>query len=96
MALSGLAYVVGKGGHPDSASALVKVLGRRAAEGYEPAYELAKAALGAGRPEEALRLLERALADRGHSMVFLKTDPHLDELRGDPRFAALVERVGLP
>lgn len=96
MALSGLAYVVGKGGRPDSASALLAVLGHRAAEGYEPAYELAKAALGAGRHGEALRLLEQALASRGHSMVFLKTDPQLDDLRADPRFAALIERVGLP
>lgn len=96
IALSGLAYVVGKGGRPDSASAILEVLRRRAAEGYEPAYELAKAALGAGRQGEALRLLEQALADRGHSMVFLKTDPQLDDLRGDPRFAALIERVGLP
>jgi len=38
--------------------------------------------------------LARAFRERSHSMVFLAVDPQLEGLREDPRFQALVERVG--
>ena len=43
----------------------------------------------------ALQWLDRAFQDRSHVMTFLKVDPRLDSLRGDPDFEALVKRVGL-
>lgn len=94
--LAALAYAVGEAGDRKRAAAILDTLRTRAASGYEPGYELAKAALGAGRKAEALQWLERAFADRGHSMAFLKVDPQLASLRGDPRFGVLVEKVGLP
>jgi hypothetical protein len=78
------------------AGTILAELRARSQRGYEPAYEIAKAALGAGWKDEALDWLERALEDRAHSMVFLKTDPQLASLRGEERFKELVRRVGLP
>jgi hypothetical protein len=40
--------------------------------------------------------LEKAFAERNGGLIWLGADPRMDSLRSDPRFAALVERVGVP
>jgi TolB-like protein/Tfp pilus assembly protein PilF/class 3 adenylate cyclase len=50
--------------------------------------------LSLGNREEAVRWLEQSVA--GHEeldITFIKVDPLLDPLRGDPRFEALVQKV---
>jgi hypothetical protein len=51
---------------------------------------------GLGDRDEALAWLEKAYDERSDYMPYLRLEPMLDGLRSDPRFAALVERVGLP
>lgn len=48
-----------------------------------------------GDRERALLWLERAVNERNFFMVFIKTNPLFSELRDDPRYNALVRRVGL-
>jgi tetratricopeptide (TPR) repeat protein len=95
LALGSLAYATGGGGNRAGAQAILDTLRARARERYQPAYEIAKAALGAGQTNEALDWLERALEDRAHSMVFLKVDPQLATLRDEERFRELVRKVGV-
>jgi hypothetical protein len=53
--------------------------------------------LGLNNKEEALNALERTFAARdGSSLCWIKVDPLLDPLRGDPRFEALVQKVIAP
>ena len=52
--------------------------------------------IGLGDKDQAFVWLEKAYAERGPYMVNLKTDPRLDSLRSDPRFADLMKRVGFP
>jgi serine/threonine-protein kinase len=47
-----------------------------------------------GENDKALELLERVYADRSESVVWLKVDPSFEPLRKDPRFIALINRVG--
>ncbi len=47
-----------------------------------------------GRPAEALDHLERAYEERDGLLAVLRVWPSLDPLRGEPRFKALVERMG--
>jgi tetratricopeptide (TPR) repeat protein len=50
--------------------------------------------LSLGNRDEAIRLLEQGIADHeGLDIAWIKVDPLLDPLRGDPRFEALVQKV---
>lgn len=58
-------------------------------------YYLAVANAKLGKTDEALKLLEKAFRQHDTGMVWLKTDPALDNLREDPRFKDLLKRVGI-
>jgi tetratricopeptide (TPR) repeat protein len=47
-----------------------------------------------GDKDQALESLNEAFKYRSANITFLKTDPALDSLRGDPRFQELVQRAG--
>lgn len=49
-----------------------------------------------GQKEEAFAWLERDFQNRNGGLTLLKVLPFLDSLHGDPRFADLVHRIGLP
>jgi adenylate cyclase len=50
--------------------------------------------LSLGNRDKAIRLLEQGIADdEGLDIAWIKVDPLLDPLRGDPRFEALVQKV---
>jgi eukaryotic-like serine/threonine-protein kinase len=48
-----------------------------------------------GEDEAALAMLERAVADRNPGLEYINVEPMWARLRQDPRFSALVARVGL-
>ena len=51
--------------------------------------------VGAGDRDAALTWLEKAYAERAQALTFLKIDPLFDPVRTEPRFAALLARIGL-
>jgi TolB-like protein/DNA-binding winged helix-turn-helix (wHTH) protein len=60
-------------------------------------YRLAEINTYLGDKEEAFRWLGKAFEGRSVGWLpFIKVDPTLDPLRSDPRFRALLERMGLP
>lgn len=58
-------------------------------------YAIATLYATLGDKERAFELLERVYQERSYYVVFLNVDPALDSLRSDPRFANLLQRVGL-
>ena len=48
-----------------------------------------------GDTENTFLWLERAMEDRSTLIDFLAQDPMFDALHADPRFAALVQRIGI-
>jgi tetratricopeptide (TPR) repeat protein len=60
-------------------------------------YSRAIVYLGLKNKDEALRCLDRTFAaGDGSSLTWIKVDPLLDPLHGDPRFEALVQKVIAP
>ncbi len=88
-----LAQVYGYAGQPDR----VRPLLQRAQEvgGFVCPYESAAAWLSLGEQELALAALEDAAVKRSNCLIFLRQDPRMKPLHADPRFAALLSRVGL-
>jgi eukaryotic-like serine/threonine-protein kinase len=70
-------------------------LGELARRQYVSAYYFAVVHLGLGRPEEALKWLEKAYEERAGFIVYLKVEPLFDALRADARFEDLLRRAGL-
>jgi TolB-like protein/Tfp pilus assembly protein PilF len=61
---------------------------------YVSAYSFALVYLGLGDKDEAIRRLQKSYENRaGETLRFIRVDPLLDPLRGDPRFEALAEKV---
>ena len=63
---------------------------------YVSPFLFASALVARGDYDDALTWLERACDERVPSMVFLNVMRPWDPLRSDPRFQALVTRIGLP
>jgi tetratricopeptide (TPR) repeat protein len=67
---------------------------KKAPPGSVPAYVFAEDYLRAGNRGEALHYLEESFDDRGDAPLLIGTEPLLDPLRTDPRFAYLLRRAG--
>ena len=67
-----------------------------ARERYVSPFDFARLHARLGQKDEAFARLEQAFAERSVGLVMLRVDPIWDRIRADPRFAALVRRVGIP
>jgi TolB-like protein/DNA-binding winged helix-turn-helix (wHTH) protein/Tfp pilus assembly protein PilF len=84
-----------RAGRHSDALRLLAELKRRKQSGYVPADAFVTAYIGLGNNEQAFDWLEQAYKERSGLLLLAKVFPLLDPLRGDPRFADLVHRVGL-
>jgi TolB-like protein/DNA-binding winged helix-turn-helix (wHTH) protein len=66
------------------------------AQKHVSCYHTAEVYTRLGEAQQALRWLDRAFEDRNPWLVNLNVDPIWDPLRSEPRFVALVKKVGLP
>ena len=64
--------------------------------GPVPPYTVAWIYSALGDKNQAMALLEQAYEQRSWYPALLGVDPKFDNLREDPRFKALIQRVGLP
>ena len=95
-ALTMLAALNARGGRPAAARALLDVARARAGERYLPPAPIAETFAALGQTDSALTWLEKAFAERSNAIVYLAGEPYDPRVRRDPRFRALVARVGLP
>ena len=79
------------------ARAELRQLEELATRRYISPFDIARLHAQIGNREQALAGLEQALKDGGHAgLMLLKVDPAWDSVRADPRFEAVVRRLGIP
>lgn len=93
--ISGAAYVEASRGNAPAARAALARLDSLERTQYVTPYARALVHVALGERDEAFRLLDRAVAERAHWLVWLNRDPRMLPLRGDPRFEAILRRVGV-
>ncbi len=94
MMLTGVAVAEHSLGHAKESQAALEKLQADYAE--SAAYQIAEVYAWRGEKDLEFKWLERAYAQRDAGMTVLAIDRLLDSLRGDPRFAVLKHKLGLP
>ncbi len=95
LAALGHAYAVaGKRAEAEKVFTELKALSKRR---YVSPYSIATIYVGLGEKEQAFIWLQKAFEERSIWQIHLhlKVDPRLDSLHSDPRFTALLKKIGL-
>ncbi len=66
---------------------------KKSERSYVSAYDIAVIDAGLGDVEQAFRWLDKAVEQRPCWLCWLKLDPRLNDLRADPRFTELLQRL---
>lgn len=90
-----LVEVYAKAGEPDRSRALGREMLARARTEYVSASSISGAFLALGETDSAMTWLEKAFDERSNAIAYLVVNPSNAPLYGDPRFEAMVARVGL-
>jgi serine/threonine protein kinase/Flp pilus assembly protein TadD len=90
-----LGTVLARAGRIEEARAVLAELEGTSRE-YAAAIELANIHAGLGDTARAIDAAERAADERTCSLQMYLSLPHFDALRAEPRFVAVLERVGVP
>ena len=93
LTLAHLAHGQARFGDRAAARELLRELHAFGATRYVSSYLEALVHVALEDADAAFAALERAVAERAHFLVFAEIEPKLDPLRGDPRFAALMQRI---
>lgn len=90
-----LAHALAVAGRTAEARTILDKLLKTRAEGGLPADRIALIYTGLGDRDKAFEWLGKALEERAYDMVMFKVEPRFAPLRSDPRFKALLRRMGI-
>lgn len=94
-AVAWLGYTYAVLGKKREAQRILRELDELSQRRYVSAAHRAIIYAGLGEKDLAFKWLEKAYDEHSSFLVFLKEEPTFDNLRSDPRFTDLLERVGL-
>jgi TolB-like protein/DNA-binding winged helix-turn-helix (wHTH) protein len=94
--IAALGHVYAVAGMKTKAGAILRELDTLGNQRYVSPSLIGLIHAALGDKDLAFACLEKAFEQRSGFMVHLKTDPRMEPLRSDPRFADLVRRIGLP
>jgi TolB-like protein/DNA-binding winged helix-turn-helix (wHTH) protein/Tfp pilus assembly protein PilF len=95
MSLLTLGHAYAVAGRKDEARQQLQKLAALSQRQYVPALYFAFIYGSLGETDRAFEWVKKACDERSEYLVNLKVDPSLDDIRSDPRFPALLRRVGL-
>jgi tetratricopeptide (TPR) repeat protein len=90
-----LGWVYGMRGMREKALEMLDQLDRLSRDFYVRGESRAWIYAGIGDKDQAFRCLNQVCDERSPGIIYLKLDPLLDPLRDDPRFGALLRRIGM-
>lgn len=94
--LTGLGMTYGFQGKKEEAKKILEELKLRASQTYVSPFALAELYIALDERQQALTMLERALREHSAEMIVLAGAPEFDSLHEEPRFSAIISRVGFP
>ncbi|OGD26005.1 MAG: hypothetical protein A2V57_10480 [Candidatus Aminicenantes bacterium RBG_19FT_COMBO_65_30] len=94
--LAALGHAYGMAGKKKDAQEILEKLLENSKRIFVPAYDIAAVQVGLGEKDQAFEWLSKALEERSGFLVYIKCDRRFDGLRSDPRYEALLKRIGLP
>jgi eukaryotic-like serine/threonine-protein kinase len=92
---AGLARAYALAGEPGETRKILAQLNSVSSDSYVPPYVFAMLYTALGEKDQAFTWLDKGYAQRDPYLVRLRVDAVMDPLRPDPRFSALLGRVGL-
>jgi TolB-like protein/Tfp pilus assembly protein PilF/tRNA A-37 threonylcarbamoyl transferase component Bud32 len=90
-----LAYIYALSGKRSEARKRLNTIIEYAKQNFVSPIDLASVYVGLGEKEEAFSWLEKGYSEKDAGLPYLKANPVFDPLRSDPRFKALLKKVGL-
>ena len=85
----------GLAGHKAEARKIYEDMKKASQTTPASAYYLGIISIGLGDLDQTFRYLEQAYAERDGILIYLPVDPVAEAIWPDPRFAALVKKIGL-
>ncbi len=93
--LAGLGWSYAVSGQKDKAQKILEDLKKQTEKEYIPPFYFAKIHSGLGNKDQALDWLDKAYEEHDISLVHIKTDETLDDLRSESRYISLLEKMSL-
>jgi len=90
-----LGYIYGRSGKKHEAQKILEQLLQVSKQKYVPASAIALIYIGLGEKDQAFEWLEKAYETHDPRLLELRVSPLVDSLRSDPRFKALLKKMGL-
>jgi TolB-like protein/tetratricopeptide (TPR) repeat protein/class 3 adenylate cyclase len=94
-AIASVGYVAALADDKRKARVVLDELKNLSNQHYIPPVNIALVYNGLGDQNEALSWLEKACEERDVRLTLLKVDPRWDSFRSNPRFVAILKRIGL-
>ena len=94
--LAALGHAYGIAGQKKEAQEILEKLLEMSKRTYVPAYDVAAVYVGLGENAQAFEWLSKAFEERSGFLIYINCDRRFDGLRSDPRYGALLKRIGLP
>jgi len=95
MVLGGLGLAYAVAGRRDEAQGMLEQINNLSKERYVEPYYIAYIYMGLGNTEKVFDLFEQGFEEGDMHLLYLPIDPIFDELHEDPRFKALMKKMGL-